>query len=55
VVREVWFVLAPERQIEVHRRPANGRFAEQKTYSAGRVVCEAVPGFELEVEALFES
>ncbi len=54
-VREVWFVLAPERQIEVHRRPANGRFAEQKTYSAGRVVCQAVPGFELETEALFES
>ena len=30
-VREVWFVPAPERQVEVHRRPANGRFAEGGT------------------------
>ena len=54
-VREVWFVLVPEQQVEVYRRPGNGQFAEQKTYGAGRVVCQAVPGFELDIQALFEN
>jgi Uma2 family endonuclease len=48
-VREVWFVLVPEKKIEVHLRPVNGQFSATKTYSAGRAVCQAVPGFELEI------
>jgi Uma2 family endonuclease len=53
-VREVWFVLVPEKQIEVHRQLVNGQFSETKTYSSGRVVCHSVPGFELQMETFFE-
>ena len=53
-VREAWFVLVPEKQIEVQRRPVDGQYAETKTYSAGRLASEAVPGFELEIETFFK-
>jgi Uma2 family endonuclease len=53
-VKEVWLVLAPERQIEVHRDPAEDRFVEKKTHSLGeRLTSVAVPEFTLELDALF--
>jgi Uma2 family endonuclease len=53
-VKEVWLVLAPERQIEVHRDPAIDRFAAQKTYGLGeRLTSVAVPEFTLDLDALF--
>src|SRR5205085_5159034 len=34
-VRECWFVLGSEKQIEVHRNPVDGQFTEQKVYGPG--------------------
>ncbi len=54
-VKEVWFVLAPEKQIEVHRRPAGGQFAERATHGpGGKLTCTAVPEFTVDLESLFE-
>jgi Uma2 family endonuclease len=53
-VQEVWFVLVPEKQIEVHRHPINGRYAEKQTFGTGRVVSANVPGFEVEIESFFK-
>jgi Uma2 family endonuclease len=53
-VKEVWLVLAPEKQIEVHREPANGKFAERKTYGpGGSLVAAALPEFTLDLDVLF--
>lgn len=53
-IKEVWLILAPEKQIEVHSQPVDGRFVEKKTHSAGRVICGSLPQFELKVEEFFE-
>jgi len=53
-VKEVWLVLAPEKQIEVHRQPAGGQFAERVvTGPGGRLVSAALPLFTVDLEALF--
>jgi Uma2 family endonuclease len=53
-VKEVWLVLAPERQVEVHRHPADGKFAEPTTCGpGGRLACAALPEFTLDLDALF--
>jgi Uma2 family endonuclease len=53
-VKEVWLLLAPEKQIEVHRQPANGKFTEQETYGAGgRLTCAAVPDVAVDLDALY--
>jgi len=52
-VKEIWFILVPEKQIEVHRRPVNGRFTEKKTRDTGRIVCGPLPEFELNLEEFF--
>lgn len=53
-VKECWLVLAPEKQVEVHRQPAG----EQLTVTAlhgpgGQVTSSAVPGFAVELASLF--
>jgi Uma2 family endonuclease len=53
-VNEVWLVLAPERQIEVHRQPANGAFAEWTLHGPGGTLSSvSVPQFSVGLDALF--
>src|SRR5437773_10443349 len=43
-VKECWYVLAPDRQIEVHRRPTGDQFAERTIHGpGGRLTSSAVP------------
>ena len=53
-VKEVWLVLAPENQIEVHRQPIGGQFAERVVCGpGGQLVSIAVPSFNVGLEVLF--
>jgi len=53
-VKECWLVLGPEKQIEVHRQPTGGQFAERVVSGpGGQLVCVAVPSFAVDLEALF--
>jgi len=55
-VKEVWLIKAPEKQIEVHRRPAGEQFGESAVYGpGGRLGSEAVPKFQVDLDALFKS
>jgi Uma2 family endonuclease len=55
-VREVWLVLAPQKQLEVWRRQPDGQFAEPKTCGpGGSVTSEAVAEFTLDLGALFSA
>jgi Uma2 family endonuclease len=54
-VKECWLVLAPEKQIEVHRQPAGDQYAEHLIVGpGGRLVSAAVPEIGVELEGLFE-
>ncbi len=53
-VKEVWLVLVPEKQIEVHREPTGQQFRERVLHGpGGRLASIGLPGFEVELEALF--
>jgi len=53
-VKEVWLVLAPEKQIEVHRRPVGEGFTEHAVHGpGGRVASASVAQFAVELDALF--
>jgi Uma2 family endonuclease len=53
-VKEVWFILVPERQIEVHLQPSGGQFLNRQTFGpGGNRVSVAVPQFTVELEELF--
>jgi Uma2 family endonuclease len=53
-VKEYWIVLAPQRQIEVYRRPENGRYQEVRTVGIDDTLeCSSVPGVRLRVSELF--
>ena len=53
-VKKVWLVLAPEKQIEVHRQPAGGQFAERVAAGPGaQLVSVALPSFTVNLDALF--
>jgi Uma2 family endonuclease len=53
-VPEVWLVLAPEKQVQVFRQPADGQFTEAKIHGpGGRLTCVAVPEFTLDLDPLF--
>jgi Uma2 family endonuclease len=54
-VKEVWFVLVPEKQIEIHRRPAKGQFAEKTIPGpGGRLASETLPHFTVALSSFFE-
>ncbi len=54
-VKECWLVLAPEKQIEVHRLPVNGQFSERTVYGpGGNFSSAAMPGFKLDLATFFE-
>jgi len=53
-VQEVWLILVPEKQIEVHRQPSEGQFRERILHGPeGKVACTVVPGFEVDLAKLF--
>ena len=55
-VKECWFVLAPDRQIEVHRQPAGDQFSERTIHGpGGRLTSAAVPEISLDLDALFST
>ena len=53
-VKEYWIVLAPERQIEVYRRPEQGRYQEKRVAGSGELIeCMSVPAVRIQVSNLF--
>jgi len=53
-VKEVWLVLAPEMQIEVHRQPADGKYSERVVHGpGGRIPSVSVSSFAVELDSLF--
>lgn len=53
-VKEVWLILAPERQIEIYRKPVDEEFTEKAVHGpAGRIASLAVPSFAVELDSLF--
>jgi Uma2 family endonuclease len=53
-IKECWFVLGPEKQIEVYRGPQNGQFMETALYGPGASVNSTpVIGLTLSLESLF--
>lgn len=53
-VKECWLVLAPEQQIEVHRQPVGGQYAERQLIGpGGRLASVTMPDFAVELDALF--
>jgi len=53
-VKEVWLVLAPEKQIEVHRLPSEAQFRERTLHGpGGQLASRVLPGFQVDLAALF--
>jgi Uma2 family endonuclease len=53
-VKECWYVLGPEKQIEVFSKPANGKFTEHRVLKSGDTVASAaLPNFSLKLDELF--
>ena len=53
-VPECWFVLGPEKMIEVYRQPKDGRFTERTVHGPGGTLTSvALPEFTLSLDALF--
>ena len=53
-VKECWLVLGPEKQLEVHRQPQGGQYAESSVHGpGGNVTSAAVPGFRVDLAILF--
>lgn len=53
-IKEVWLVLVPERQIELHRHPAGERFRERILHGpGGQVTSSVLPQFTVELDSLF--
>ncbi|PYJ03220.1 MAG: hypothetical protein DME25_12830 [Verrucomicrobia bacterium] len=53
-VKEVWLVLEPERQIEVHRQPAGQQFAQRTIHGpGGQLTSGVLPQLVLDLDALF--
>ena len=53
-VKECWLVLGPEKQIEVHRKPAGEEFAEHSLHGpGGQLTSDAVPEISVKLDDLF--
>ena len=53
-VKEVWLVLGPEKQIEVHRQPTDGKFSERAVLGpGGRIASVSFPSFAVDLDSLF--
>jgi len=55
-VKECWFVLGPEKKIEVYRQPKNGQYTEHSIHGpSGLLVSTTLPEVKLSLDALFAS
>jgi hypothetical protein len=53
-VKECWFVLGPEKQIEIHHKPMDEQFTQRTLHGpSGQVTSVGVPGISVELDALF--
>jgi len=53
-VKEYWIVLGAERQVEVYRRPSDGRYQEKRLLAEGETIeCGSVPGVRVRIADLF--
>lgn len=53
-VKECWFILAPEAQIEVHRLPHSSRYTERMMYNIGETLeTHSLPRLKLTLSTLF--
>ena len=53
-VKECWFVLGPEKKIEVYRQPKDGQFTERALHGpGGTLTSAALPEFTISLDALF--
>jgi Uma2 family endonuclease len=53
-VKECWFLLGPEKQVEVHSVPVNGQFTEKTVHGpGGRLTSKIVPEFTLNLDTFF--
>jgi Uma2 family endonuclease len=53
-VKECWLILGPEKQVEVHRQPLDGKYTERAIHvSPGVLVCGSLPQFTLDLETFF--
>ena len=53
-IKEVWLILVPEKQIEVHRLPAEAQFRERTLHGpGGQLASRVLPDFQVELDALF--
>ena len=54
VIEAGWFVLGPEKQIEVHRQPKDGRYSETTLHGPrGKLTSIALPECALSLDELF--
>jgi Uma2 family endonuclease len=54
-VKECWLVLGREKQIEAHRQPGQGQFAERTLHGPGvRLTSTAIPSFTVDLSKLLE-
>lgn len=53
-VKECWMVLAPEKQVEVHRQPQGEQYAERTLHGPGGCVTSmAIPSCTVDLDRLF--
>ena len=53
-VKECWFVLGPEKQIEIHHKPMDEQFTQRTLHGpSGQVTSVGVPGISVELDTLF--
>ena len=53
-VVEFWIVVVPERQVEVYRKPLQGRYTEKRVYRSDETIeCVGVPGVRVCVSEIF--
>jgi Uma2 family endonuclease len=53
-VKEYWIVLGRERQVEVYRRPENGRYQETLLLGGNETLeCSSIPGVRVQAPELF--
>ena len=53
-VKECWFVLGPEKKVEIYRQPKDGQFTEHAVHGpGGTLTSTALPEFTLPLDALF--
>jgi Uma2 family endonuclease len=53
-VKECWFVLGPEKRVEIYREPNETEYSDRKVFASGDIVCETLPAFSVRLADLFK-